>query len=186
MNTSNYAKQESELMDESELLDEQPGKPKGLSLETRVVGGKFKQADKRVKIETLRKIADAFIDINKRWVDEIDKDKVKPTRHVFGKDLADTEHAMFYFMGTMNQFLPVEITVRSINGILHFYHTSFPRKKVPTALWQCYKPNAPNENGDLEFELEINEGRASGRRKRLGQRRDRQAANKKTPKRARH
>ena len=165
---ANYAEQESELMDESELLDEPAEKKQGIKYETRVVTGKFKPADNRVKTETLKNIADAFVDINKRWVDKIDKNKVKPTRHVFGKDFSDTEHAMFYFMGMMNQFLPVEINIKSINGILHFYHTSFPRKRVPTSLWQRYKPSSLNENNDLEFELEINEGRASAKRKRIG------------------
>ena len=163
-----FTEQESELMDEVELLEDRSQESQHTSIplefESRNIQGKFKHADKRVKVETLRSIAKAFVDINKRWTDEIDKDEVKPTRHVFGKDFTDTEHAMFYFMGIMNQFLPIEINIKSVNGILHFYHTSFPRKKVPVKLWQVYKPKAPDENGDMEFELELKEGRASGRK----------------------
>ena len=149
---------------EADLLEEQSGSELVHAPFNKVITGKFKRGDKRVRIEIIRDILNSFVQMSQPWINEIDKKKVKPSRHVIGREFEDTEHCMFYVMGKMNKFLPLEATVKTVDGLIHVYHTSFPRVRVPAAVWQDYRPNEPNENGDVEFRLEINEAGGQGRR----------------------
>ena len=149
---------------EADLLEDQPLAGVAQAPFKRVITNKFKRGDKRVRIEIIRDILDSFVQMSKPWINDIDKKKVKPSRHVIGREFEDTEHCMFYVMGKMNKFLPVEATVKTVDGLIHVYHTSYPRVRVPAAVWQDYRPGEVNENGDVEFRLEINEAGGQGRR----------------------
>ena len=149
---------------EADLLQEQPRSEAAYVPFKRLVTGKFKRRDKRVRMEIIRDILDAFVQMSKPWINGIDKKKAQPSRHVIGREFEDTEHCMFYVLGKMNKCLPVEATVKTVDGLIHVYHTSYPRVRVPAAVWQDYLPSEMNENGDVEFRLEINEAVGQGRR----------------------
>ena len=157
---------EEELLNEGAEIDEGPDEHR-----IRVIKGKFKAGDKRVKMEIIRDIVQAFVDLSKRWTGDLQATKGKPSGHVFGREFADTEHCMFYVMGKLNKQLPVEASVKSVNGMMHVYHSSFPRFKVPVSIWSVYKPMRPNEKGEVEFSMEIHEGpgdRSRNRRSKRG------------------
>ena len=160
-----------QYMEEEDLLND--GMDENIRDEehrVKVIRGKFKVGDKRVKMEVIRDIVAAFVDLSRKWTTELQATKGKPSGHVFGREFADTEHCMFYVMGKMNKQLPVEANVKSVNGMMHVYHSSFPRFKVPVSIWSVYKPMAPNEKGEVEFEMEIHEGPGDGTRVRRSKR----------------